>query len=99
MTLQNVAGEEKVSFEYQLHPWVKESSDGAGLLIKLLDENGDVLFEDSLQVSMDASWTNYEVSLEEYSGAVSVGIYCNNGENGDDSADWVILRASSSGMN
>ncbi len=99
VTLQNVVGEKKVSFDYQLHPWVKENSDGAGLLVRVLDEKGNILFEDSLQVDKDAAWSRYEVSLEEYPEAVSAKVYCNNGENGDDSADWVILRASSSGMN
>ncbi len=92
VTLPNVVGEKKVSFDYQLHPWVKENSDGAGLLVRVLDEKGNILFEDSLQVDKDAAWSQYEVSLEEYPEAVSVKVYCNNGENGDDSADWVILR-------
>ncbi len=82
-----------------MHTWVKGNSDGAGLLVRLLDEKGSILFEDRLQVDKDAVWSRYEVSLEEYPEAVSVKVYCNNGENGDDSADWVILRTSSSGMN
>lgn len=92
VTINDISGEESISFAYELHPWVRENSDGAGLLVRLLDKDENILYEDNLTVSKDADWSSYELNMQAYPEVCAVKIYCNNGENNDDSADWVILR-------
>lgn len=92
MTLKDISKEATVSFEYEIHPWVRENSDGAGLLVWVLDSEDNILFEDNIIVENSVEWCTYELNIKEYPKAVSVKIYCNNGQNNDDSADWVILH-------
>lgn len=80
------------SFVYQIHPWVKTASDGAGLLLWVLNEKGSILYEEEINIDKNDDWKEYRLNLGQYEGVDSVKIFCNNGVNEDDSGDWVILK-------
>lgn len=81
-----------ISFDYMIHPWVKDASDGAGILIWLMDNEEAILYEERVSVSNDAEWENFQLNLNQYDSVQKIKIHCNNGKNGDDSGDWVVLR-------
>lgn len=85
---------QQFSFEYQLHPWVKEGSDGAGLDIWILNENEDILYEDKIDIKNDLAWEKIQYSINGFDDAAMIKILCNNGKSDDDSADWVIIKNS-----
>lgn len=81
-----------ISFDYMIHPWVKDASDGAGILIWLMDNEESILYEERVSVSNDAEWENFQLNLNQYDSVQKIKMHCNNGENGDDSGDWVVIR-------
>jgi hypothetical protein len=91
--LSDVERVSELSFSYEIHPWVSESSDGAGLILWCLDEKDNILFEDSIVVDSEAQWQEYTLNLSEIENTSKVKIVCNNGENDDDVCDWVVLKA------
>lgn len=93
VTVANLEDIDSLSFRYEIHPWVKDASDGAGLLIWILDVDENIIDEFTAEVKCNNEWQNYELDLDKYENAESVKIQCNNGENGDDSGDWVVIKA------
>lgn len=91
-TSVEVALEENVCFSYRIHHWVSASSDGAGLMVWLLDEQNGILYEEEIFVDAEANWEKYKLNLENYPEAKKVKILCNNGKADDDSCDWVIIK-------
>jgi hypothetical protein len=91
--LLDVEGVSEFSFSYEIHPWVSESSDGAGLILWCLDEKDDILFEDSIDVDSEVQWQEYTLKLDEIENASKIKIACNNGANDDDVCDWVVLKS------
>ena len=89
IVLQGMEQLESFSFEYIIHPWVRESSDGAGLLVWLMDEDDNIISEESLEISSTEEWKQVAYDLDN---VAKIKILCNNGNNGDDSGDWVVIR-------
>ena len=81
-----------LSFDYMIHPWVKDVSDGAGILIWLMDNEDAILYEERVSVNNEEEWKNFQLSLNQYDSVHKIKVHCNNGENGDDSGDWVVIR-------
>lgn len=81
-----------VSFDYMIHPWVKDASDGAGILIWLMDNEEAILYEEGVSVSNEAEWKTFQLNLNQYDNVQNIKVHCNNGENGNDSGDWVVIR-------
>lgn len=81
-----------LSFDYMIHPWVKDVSDGAGILIWLMDNEDAILYEEGVSVNNEEEWKNFQLSLNQYDSVHKIKVHCNNGENGDDSGDWVVIR-------
>lgn len=75
-----------------IHPWVKDVSDGAGILIWLMDNEDAILYEERVSVNNEEEWKNFQLSLNQYDSVHKIKVHCNNGENGDDSGDWVVIR-------
>lgn len=92
LILPDVQGKETLSFQYKIHPQVASASDGAGLLIWIMDKDGTILQESDVPVSNEQEWTDYTVELSVYPQAASLQILCNNGENDDDAADWALIK-------
>lgn len=92
VTIKNIQDRDELAFEYEIHPWVKDSSDGAGIIIWLLDDQNNIIFEDTMIVDCNKEWQFYTLELAEYPMVASIEILCNNGANNNDEGDWVILR-------
>lgn len=80
------------SFQYRIHPWVSENSDGAGLIIWILDSEGNILSADEVQISNSNDWQDYQVDFSSFERASQVKILCNNGLFNNDECDWVIIK-------
>lgn len=83
---------EAVALECGIHPWVIESSDGAGLVMWVLDDQDNILYQEEWNISNQDEWQTVTLPLQNYEAAAKVKILCNNGKNEDDSGDWVIIR-------
>ena len=83
---------ESLNVECQIHPWVKENSDGAGILVWLMDVGGNIVHEEEWKIFSSEEWQEFSVDLTLYEGAEKIKIICNNGENNDDSGDWVVIK-------
>ncbi len=80
------------SFCCEIHPWVRESSDGAGLVIWIMDREDTILHQEDIIIDREENWKTIQLDLSLYSEAKKIKIFCNNGGNGDDSGDWVVLK-------
>lgn len=75
-----------------IHPWVSDSSDGAGLVIWYLDENDEILGQEEYTVDVNGVKTEIKLDLNSYQGTNHLKILCNNGGNNNDSGDWVVTE-------
>ena len=94
-TAANITGLESVNeleISYMLHPWVKEDSDGAGIIVSVFDKDNILLHEDNITVDADDDWKNYRLDKEQCKNANAFKLSCNNGGNNDDKCDWVIVK-------
>lgn len=87
-----LADNESFSFLYQIHPWVKEGSDGAGLVFQGYNAERNVVYEDEIAIDNRGDWLGYVFDRKAFPEIVSVKLSCNNGNNDDDNCDWVILK-------
>ena len=87
----NVGQMEELSFSYELHPWIKESSDGAGLIIWLLDAQDNIIYTEELLLNASDSLKEFYMDLTQYEEVTRIKLLCNNGASGNDSGDWIIL--------
>lgn len=85
-----------LSFDYEIHPWVKDKSDGVGVLVWVLDSEDSILFKEDISVNCQNEWQGYQLDISQYDGAAKVKLYCNNGENENDDGDWLIIKAGAS---
>ncbi|MCM1100389.1 MAG: hypothetical protein NC079_12020 [Clostridium sp.] len=95
-TSVNLQGDNTLSswtFEYRIHPWVEAGSDGAGLIIRILDAEENILYSEEIPVKIDGGWQTYSVDMSPYDTVSAVKIMCDNGSADNDECDWVILRA------
>lgn len=79
------------SFCYEIHPWVKENSDGADLEILLLDEAENVLYKEDIFVNASDELETFQVDLDEYKDVERIKVLCHSGTNNNENGDWVIL--------
>lgn len=93
LVLEDVAEDSVISLELMIHPWVAESSDGAGILVRIRDTSGNIVAEDEINIGKEESWIPVEYHIDQYSEVSSVEFLCNNGPAGDDAADWVVIKA------
>ncbi len=94
-TSVNLSGESipaSWAFQYRIHPWVDANSDGAGLVIWILDEEENILYSEEIPVKPGSQWQDYSIDLNSWDTASKIKILCNNGSAGNDECDWVILR-------
>ena len=79
------------ALEASIHPWVADSSDGVGVVVWYLDDNNEILQQESFEISSKESWQEILLSCEDEQ-VSSVKLLCNNGTNDDDAADWLIIK-------
>lgn len=89
--LSNVSEMNEIAFSYEIHPWVKESSDGAGLVIWLMDAQNNIIHEEEIVISASDDMKEFRIDLTQYEGVTKIKFLCNNGTNENDSGDWVVL--------
>jgi len=87
-----VTASEILVFDYEIHPWVKENSDGTGILLWVMDEEDTILYQEEILVSEKDSWKEFELDLRQYKGANKIKMFCNNGKYKDDNGDWVLVK-------
>ena len=87
-----ITGAETLVFDYELHPWVKENSDGAGILLWVMDEEDTILYQEEIFVDAKDSWKRVELDLRPYKSVGRIKMLCNNGKNEDDNGDWVLVK-------
>lgn len=95
-TAVNLSGDTLPStwtFRYRIHPWVDAMSDGAGLVIWVLDETDNILYSEEISVKTGGQWQDYSIDLHFWDNASKVKILCNNGPADNDECDWVILSS------
>lgn len=80
------------SFIYEIHPWVRESSDGAGFLVWVLDAQDSILYQEEVLVDAQEDWGEYQISLKSFQNVKKIKVLCNNGLNGNDNGDWLVLK-------
>ncbi len=85
IVINNIDDKEMLSLQTAIHPWVAESSDGAGLEIKTWDSDEVSSIKD---VEID---NNVWRKLNEINGN-KIEIICNAGKTDDDSCDWVVIK-------
>lgn len=82
----------KIVLEYRIHPWISDLSDGAGLLIWIVDAEDNILSENEISVDPASEWQTLTVDLSSHENAAGFKLLCNNGANDNDDGDWVIVR-------
>lgn len=90
----NISQNEMLSLQTRIHPWVAQSSDGAGVMIWFMNDKDDILYQENIEIAKDGSWKDMNLDIINYDEISKVKILCNNGKNNDDSADWVVIRKS-----
>lgn len=93
-TFFEITGVETLSFDCEIHPWVKASSDGAGILVWVMDNEDTILYQEEIFVDAKDSWKKVELDLRPYKSVEKIKILCNNGKNEDDNGDWVLVKFS-----
>ena len=79
-----------VSMDFEIHPWVSENSDGAGIIVWYMNDAGKIIAQDEWAISNQEAWQEYILHCDSED-VTKVKLLCNNGENDDDSADWVLI--------
>lgn len=94
-TIKELDKYEVISLQAKLHPWVADSSDGVGIDMWVMNDNGDILEQDSIEITSEDSWVDIQYSVNDIENASQIKFLCNNGRNNDDSCDWVIFKVAS----
>lgn len=92
LVLENISSKEVIFIELTIHPWVKELSDGAGILVRFKDIEENVIGEDDIHIGNEESWITLEYNMEQFPNINSIELLCNNGLLDDDTADWVVIK-------
>lgn len=92
VTMEVAGDETEVLFQTRIHPWMLEHTDGAGLLIWVMNADDTILHQEEWKISTTDAWETRVVALEKYENASKIKIFCNNGSNEDDSGDWIVIK-------
>lgn len=91
-SFNNLKESTSISLQMQIHPWVAASSDGAGIDVWFLNDANEIVHEDSYEVKGSTDWVDINYNLWDYPGATKIKFSCNNGNENNDEADWVVFR-------
>lgn len=90
--LNDIEANNELVFSCGIYSSMREYSDGAGLLIWVLDEEDNILYEEELLVSNEKEWIDCSLLLSQFDGVKRIKILCNNGLEDDDSGDWIFIK-------
>ena len=92
-TIENLGQESVINTSVMIHPWVAEYSDGAGVLIWIMDDDNNIIDQQEVDIDADSGCIDISIPLIQYESASKIRFMCNNGQNNDDSCDWVIFTS------
>lgn len=81
----------KFLFEYRIHPWMEEVSDGLYMTISVF-QNDDLIDEKEIYVSSEDNWKSQVIDVSTYENITEVAIKCWSGIDGSEDGDWLIIR-------
>ena len=87
------ADEEKPVFELEIHPQMVSASDGVGVTVLLLDDEGRTLLEKEELIQGDT--VSFAPDWSAYTDCRKIVFRCNSGTQGNSDADWLLIRESS----
>lgn len=90
--ISSITNFESIELKYEIHPWVRDSSDGAGVIIDYLDSFGESMGKEQISIDSMADWQSYVIELARYESVEAIEIICNSGKRDNDICDWVILQ-------
>lgn len=90
--LNDVNCNENLMLSCGIYDAMREYSDGAGLIIWVLDEQDNIIYEEELLISNEEELINYTLLLSQFENIKRIKFLCNNGIKDDDSGDWVLLN-------
>lgn len=89
----NGEGSVKLTFDVRIHPWVSESSDGAGLVVQTYDIEGTILNEERIDISNQEEFKMVELAIKSMNNkSTIIKILADNGKKDNDTCDWIVLR-------
>lgn len=89
----HVKENESIRWDYAIHPWVSENSDGMTLYVRVYAAgNENAGLRRSYIVKPDDGYTSVVLPLNEFTDQdVTIYFSADNGGNGDDAGDWLVL--------
>ena len=82
---------ENLELSFGIYEAMSTYSDGAGLIIWILDANDNIIYEEEILVTNEV-WTDKYLLLSRYTEAERIKILCNNGTEDSDDGDWVLVE-------
>ena len=90
----HVSDKEVLQWNYGIHPWVRENSDGLTMHIRIYTtdmENAE--FSKDYKVDTRTDYQSERLPLEQFKGQdIKITFSVGNGENNDSSGDWLVLN-------
>ena len=93
-TEYHVKENESIQWNYAIHPWVSQYSDGMTLYVRVyVVGNENVGLRRSYIVKPGDEYTSVDLSLNEFANQdVMISFAADDGGNGDAAGDWLVLR-------
>lgn len=93
-TKYHADGNESIQWNYSIHPWVSEYSDGMSLYIRVYaDDKENARLRRSYIIKPDDEYISVSLSLSEFADEdITISFSVDNGGNGDSAGDWLVLN-------
>ena len=84
--------EKGLSLQFQIHPWVADGSDGAGVSVLFVSDEGKIIEHEEVVVDNKGGWQKHVFKLSVDEEVSKIKLICNSGNGQDEAADWVIIK-------
>ncbi len=88
LVIYDLSEKAKINLKAEIHPWMSDSSDGAGIVLQYISDSGEIIEEKPYS---DIIKDKADLIIDNSIGANIIKVLCNNGSNNDDSGDWLII--------
>lgn len=78
--------------QLMIHPWVASGSDGAGVSVLYVDDQGQIIKREEWEISNEDDWQRYVLDFSLVENVTRIKLLCGSGKNNDENADWVIIK-------
>lgn len=89
--LLDVNCNENLEFSCEIYYAVQGVSDGVGLLIRVLDDENNIIHEEEIEVG-NTDKKECCIMLSKYEKATKIRFLCNNGTEDNDNGDWLLIE-------